>query len=251
METGIRKTTEQATSAVLWKESNAAAVALLKAGKFDLLAKSVSNKVSDLLECEPIAGVLKNVGESTVKTYLEVEIVKLAASVNVNQALNIKDHQVPVIADHLIENYKWESLEDFTLCFRRAAAGLYGEIYRLDGAVIGQWFSRYLDEKYDALEQKKAKEKHEDKLKRVASNPDHADKCIKQILENLGAKPEETDNSKENEYQRTKMNYVPPSLDTIKQKELHRQWIRENYDAISGKPLPNFISEDEWMNTKL
>lgn len=211
----------------------------------------MSNRVSDLLECEPIESLLRHVGERGVKSYVEAEIIKLAANVNVNQALNLKDHQVPVIADHLIQNYKWESLEDFTLCFRRAACGLYGEIYRIDGAVIGQWMSRYLDEKYDALEQRKEKIKPEKVIAKREMNTAHADACIKQILHNLGAdKPIDETNAKENEYQRTKMAYTPPSLDTIKQKELHRQWIRENYDAITGKPLPTFIEESNWLKTQ-
>jgi hypothetical protein len=138
-------------------------VALLRNNRFDQVSKSVSNKVSDLLDCEPITSLISHAGEGTVKAYVEAELIKLAGNFNGNPALNLKDYQVPVIADMLIQNYKWESIEDFTLCFRRASCGMYGEIYRIDGAVIGQWLARYLDEKYDALEQRKAKEKQQDK----------------------------------------------------------------------------------------
>jgi len=168
--------------------------------------------------------------------------------VNVNQALNLKDAQVPIIADHLLQNYKWESIEDFTICFRRAAAGLYGEIYRIDGAVIGQWFSRYLDEKYDALEQKKEKEKPEKQEKVNRASSSHADACIKQMLENLGVPSEDPNsNAKENEFQRHKITYTPPSREEVEKKELHRRWVRENHDPISGKPLATWISEEEWI----
>lgn len=222
----------------------------LVTGKFDEISKTVSNRVSDLLDCEPITALISHAGSKRVEEYVAAEIVKLAANVNINPALNVKGFQIPVIAQHLIENYKWESIEDFTLCFRRAAAGLYGEIYRIDGAVIGQWMSRYLDEKYDALEQKKKKLAEQEKKPIQRGFSDHADKCIQQILENLGAPKQEENNAKENEFQRTKMSYTPPSYEEVRKKELHRQWVRENHDTISGKPLPNWMSEEDWLQSK-
>jgi hypothetical protein len=226
-------------------------VSLLKAGKYDQVSKTVSNRVSDLLECEPIESLLRHVGERGVKSYVESELIKLAANVNVNQALNLKDFQVPIIADHLIQNYKWESLEDFTLCFRRAAAGIYGEIFRIDGAVIGQWMSRYLDEKYDALEQKKRKQAEQEKKPVQRGFSDHADKCINQILENLGAPKVEENNAKENEYQRMKMAYTPPGPEYLKMIELKEQYGRECRCPRTGKPLPGKPETfDEWLKLK-
>jgi hypothetical protein len=181
-------------------------VGLLVNQRFDELAKSVSNKVADLLDCETITALVSHAGERAVQMYLEVELVKLAANFNGNPALNLKDYQVPIVAELLIQNYKWESLEDFTLCFRRALCGFYGEIYRIDGAVIGQWMARYLEEKYDALEQRKNKEKkQESEAKRVFQSVD-ASKYIQQMLEQIGpvSRPG-TDNQKENEYQRFKL----------------------------------------------
>lgn len=186
---------------------------LLKAGKLDEVSKSVSNRVSDLLDCEPIASLITNAGLGKVQMYVEAELIKLAANVNVNPALNLKDYQVPTIASTLIENYKWESIEDFTLCFRRGMAGFYGEIFRIDGAVIGSWLSRYIDEKYDALEQRKAKEKHAEKEtgkyvvdKDGKKHPvvDGGD-YIKQMLGILGVPSDKSNNDDENRFQRHKL----------------------------------------------
>jgi hypothetical protein len=184
-------------------------VALLKANKFDELAKSVPNRIADLLDCEPIESLIRHSGKDGVQAYLECEIIKLAANFNGNPALNIKAYQVPMIAEQLLENYKWESIEDFTLCFRKAAAGMYGEIYRIDGAVIGQWFSRYLDEKYDALEQRKAKEKYQEKAEPAKEVVDGS-KYIKQILENLGVPSKEYDPKDETSFQKHKLANPPP-----------------------------------------
>jgi hypothetical protein len=201
----LQRTNQQTTSAALWKDTNAATVALLRNNRFDQVSKSVSNKVSDLLDCEPITSLISHAGEGTVKAYVEAELIKLAGNFNGNPALNLKDYQVPVIADMLIQNYKWESIEDFTLCFRRASCGMYGEIYRIDGAVIGQWLARYLDEKYDALEQRKAKEKQQDKnpVSIVKLTAEHAAEYGKRYMENASKKKET--NEKTNAYERYKL----------------------------------------------
>jgi hypothetical protein len=224
-------------------------VGLLVNQRFDELAKSVSNKVADLLECETITALIGHAGERTVQMYLEVEIVKLAANFNGNPALNVKDYQVPIIAEMLIQNYKWESLEDFTLCFRRASCGFYGEIYRIDGAVIGGWMARYLDEKYDALEQAKQKEKKQQTEAQRAFQAVDGSKYIQQMLDSIGpVKQPEKDNSKENDFQRDKVFNPPMSTneEQIRQKLLHIEYLKQNYDARTGQPLPGYLTEKEW-----
>jgi hypothetical protein len=193
----------------LYKDTNSAVISLLKSNSeeaLDRIAGMVPNKVSDLLDCETITALISHAGFDRVKDYLERELIKLASMFNGNPALNLKDHQVPVIAEMLMENYKWESIEDFTLCFRRASFGMYGEIYRIDGAVIGGWMARYLEEKYDALEQRKAKEKkQESDAKRLFQAVDGS-KYIQQMLDAIGpVNPPDQTNGKENAYQRHKL----------------------------------------------
>jgi hypothetical protein len=88
--------------------------------------------------------------------YIEHELIILSAMVNVDQRLNIQRHQLPVIAQELYENFKDESMEDISVCFRRSAAGLYNDssdkLLRLDASVITQWMRKYLDEKYAVVE---------------------------------------------------------------------------------------------------
>jgi hypothetical protein len=232
----------------LWQPSNATAINCLKAGELEKLSGLVPNRISDLLDCEPIESLIKHVGQDTVKMYLRTELTRLAMNFNGNPALNLKEYQIPTIAEQLIENYKWESVEDFTLCFRRASAGLYGEIYRIDGAVIGQWFSRYLDEKYDALEQKKAKEKHQEKMQPVKNVVDGS-KYIKQILENLGVPQDEPgNNAKENAYQRHKLESKHPvtTPEELERKQLHIDYIRANYNP-DGSKKEGWTEESNWL----
>jgi len=42
-------------------------------------------------------------------------------------------------------------------------------------------------------------------------------------------------------------NYKKPDADAILRSELHTQYIRENYEPLSGKPKPNWESESVWL----
>lgn len=243
----------QTTSIALWKDSNAGMVEVLRSDikatqKFSALDSMVSNKVSDVLDCEPISSLISYAGEANVKSAIECALVRLAGMFNGNAALNLKDFQVPVIADMLIENYKWESVEDFILCFRKASCGLYGEIYRIDGAVIGTWFARYLDEKYQALEERHTKQKQSDKgldISKVAKEAEkeygvgtekyeQAKKMAAELIEYSQRSPK--DNAKENEYQRFKLQRA--------------EWQKECIDPESGKLLEGKPEFKEWIKNK-
>ena len=227
---------------------------LLAVGKYAEISQNVSNKISDLLDCEPIASLISHAGGQRVEQYVAAEIVKLAANVNINPTLNIKSHQIPTIAQGLIENYKWESLEDFTLCFRRAAAGLYGEIYRVDAAVIGQWFSRYLDEKYDALEQKKKKENgNSDDWKPLVKKytPGYGKSVMQKYLEDLGVKTEQGNSAKDNEYQRVKLEYTPKGTEYLEQvneriKDGQRKALIAKYPDANQETIEQILESDEY-----
>lgn len=40
--------------------------------------------------------------------------------------------------------------------------------------------------------------------------------------------------------------YKPIDADEAMKKQIHLKWIKENFDARTGKPLPTWISEEEW-----
>lgn len=225
------------------------------AGKYAEISQNVPNKIVDLLDCEPITSLISHAGGQRVEEYVASEIVKLAASININPALNVKGHQIPTISQVLIENYKWESLEDFTLCFRRAAAGLYGEIYRIDGAVIGQWLSRYLDEKYDALEQAKKKLKDQEakdfKDPQAKYTEGFGKTVMQKYLESLGVNPEEGNSAKDNEYQRVKLEYKPKGHEFLEQhseriKEAQRQALIKKYPDAERDTIEQILETEEY-----
>ena len=88
---------------------------------------------------------------SGIVAQIEFELIQLLAKVNIDQRLTIQAHQVPAIAQDLFNDFKNESIEDIAVCLKRGAMAKYGEIYRLDLAVISGWMHKYLDEKYEVL----------------------------------------------------------------------------------------------------
>ena len=110
----------------------------LRNNDFEGLAKSVSNSVADLIQCQPIAMMKQVVSPLSMEIFLVKQLESLKDIVTIDARLNLQNHHIPMIAEDILKRYPVESLEDFVLCFRRGSAGFYGSIYRLDAAVINE-----------------------------------------------------------------------------------------------------------------
>lgn len=213
---------------------------------FAELEKSVTT-VESILDRPPLVMLAKVIDAIKIETCLAEHLFKVQKLINVDARLNLQPEQIPVIAEMLISTFPNESLEDFILCFRRGAMGLYDEkLLRVDGSVITHWMISYLDQKYQAVETKlmQEKDKHGYEQTETAKDPDS---WLKLWMESIGYKPQETNNEKANEFERKKIAYVPPSPEEVKKRELHLRWINENFDPISGKPLAGFKEEQTWL----
>jgi len=121
---------------------------------FAEVSSNLPTRIEDALDEVPLCEITKHVPLKNIEAFIAIELTKLQSMVNIDNRLNLQSHQIPVIAQELLNSYSRESLADFTICLRRGAMGLYGEIYRLDGAIVLTWFKRYLEEKYQAIENK-------------------------------------------------------------------------------------------------
>ena len=229
----------------------------LQAGQMDKVAAILPKRIEEAVNGTPVSMLTKVVEPRNIEAFLCVELMKLKAMVNVDDRLNLQSHQMPLIAQTLINDFRNENLADFVICFQRGAMGRYDDLLlRLDGSVIMHWMAKYLDEKYQVIENNLMKEKEKPyEFVRNESNIDWLEKW----KESVGYKePDKLDIAAERERQlkdlqfdELKESYDKPESykrnnELYEKQQLHIQWIRENFD-IYGKKLPGYIEEEEWI----
>lgn len=224
----------------------------LEKGKLAELTESLPSRIEDALEQPPLCMVLKQVNKRNIEAFLAIELTKLKSRVNIDDRLNLQASQMPFVCAQLIDLFPNESLADFKICFERGAMGRYsnGKLLRLDGATLADWMRAYLDEKYSVVEDRLMREKDKSVYEPSKETAD-VDKWLAKWKESIGFKPSEKTPQREvSDYEKAKMKYQPPSPNELKKKYYHAEWIKENFDAISGKPKLNAISENEWLLNK-
>lgn len=86
--------------------------------------------------------VEKAYGYEFLQAYLEGWIVNLREFVNVGKKMT--DMQTFETAMIILQDYKYLTIADINLLFKRAKSGYYGKLYdRLDGQIILDWFRLY------------------------------------------------------------------------------------------------------------
>jgi hypothetical protein len=202
---------------------------------------------------KPISVLVRESDKATVKQALDLLVIRLSASFNMN--LNLKDFQIKIIVEDLIEKYPNESIEDFALVFKKARQGEFGEVYRIDSAVIFGWMGKHLDQKYEAIERRLMQEK--DKPYEL---PDHkpitieqAKGYIDQMLENIKKievkaviQPTKKEIKEEGQETPKQPRYIPDPEYAIMQ-ILRTEWMRKNFHPITAQPLPGHLSFEEWL----
>lgn len=181
--------------------------------------------------------------------YIQDELVILASQVNINSNLNLQTHQLPIIAQTIYDNFKSESIEDIILCFRKGAAGFYGQIFRLDGAVIIDWMQKYLEEKYTIVESKVYEQKREDAAVDYRAFQQRLEVQREKERDERQAQLERNKIQalKDFEYLEVRKQYTPISQEEIILREQRHKWRLECFDLITAKPNDKYLDFDEWL----
>jgi hypothetical protein len=214
---------------------------------------SVPSKLEQVLESPPISALVNAGAEKTsIEAVLAIEITKASQMLTVGG--NLRQGQSLEIAKDLIAQYPNESLEDFCYCLRNGTRGKYndaGKLFRFDSVVINEWFAKYLEEKYEAIESKLMKEKDQQ------YNTYRKDTDWLQLLQDslkvaetqgMNGVPKLTDKEIRTEGQEKpkKQSYPSTSKSEIELRLLHIQYIKENYDARTGEKLSTWLPENQW-----
>lgn len=198
----------------------------------------------------PISVVKKNVPEGDIEISIDIALTRLVESLNLKW--NLTGGQTKTIVEDLVDKYPNETIEDFILIFKRARQGEFGELYRLDSAVIFGWMERYLEEKYEALERSlyTEKETFNKPIKpvceadRLAVWKASVDAITVKAIAPLTTKEVITEGQ-----EKPKRQSYPMTSESERLKhERHLQYIRENYDARTGEPIKGvWVKESDWQ----
>jgi hypothetical protein len=261
-----QKTTEQSLTITNYTSS---LTMLADPKRFHEVLANVPAKLDKVLDRPPISSLIHaGARRESIEACLAIEITKTANALTVGG--NLRQGQSLEIAIDLIKQYPHESIEDFCFCLRNGVRGKYnenGKLFRFDGVVIHEWFRQYLDEKYEAIEARLMAEKdntHE-VVKRTSSDWLELMKdAVKKSDEEAPMKtvPQskifmqkvmdltEKEIEREGKERPKRQSYPSTSASEIRQRELHLEWIRENFDARTGEKLQGWIPEPEWLQIK-
>jgi hypothetical protein len=228
-------------------------VGLLEAQRYDMVSAKMPRTIRWAVEVGMPMRVMQRFTENMMP-FLEYELILLASRVNVDVRLNIQRGQVKDMALQLYEMFPADSLEDVSLCLRQGAQGKYGELYRIDLAVITQWMKKYLEEKAQEAETQLKSTIYEvpgvdEPLPPVNEKRNLLALLQKVIGNHTAARP--SDNADANSYQRFKLTHKQPTQSEARAFVLHQEYLKKNYDIITGKKLAWWLSEDEWIEKEL
>lgn len=103
------------------------------------------------------------------------------ASMQVGTDLN--PMQIELMAEDLIDAYKYDSLEDIAEALKKGRQGRYGKVYgKLNGIVLAEWMGNHLEEKAIARE-KSHKQNSEKSNNEIAFNEEFKKRMAKVIQE--------------------------------------------------------------------
>lgn len=126
----------------------------------------------------------KEFGEEKVIAYIELWITNLAKFLNVGQ--NINETQSRQTAQMIYSEFHYLNIADINLIFKRGKMGDYGQIFRLDGQIILNWFREYNNERcLAAVDENTSKGLPDKEYEPV---PKHRIEMLDKIIEKLSVK---------------------------------------------------------------
>lgn len=198
----------------------------------------------------PISELKRVLPQGDVEVAIDTALTKLVGSLNLKWNLN--DSQIKQIVEDLVDKYPHETVEDFILVFKKARQNEFGEIYRLDSAVIFGWMEYYLEEKYSVLEKQLENEKKEyykppdkvaetDRLKQWKDSIDAITVKARIPLTDEDIKAEGQEKPKK------ALQHPSTPKSYHEQHEKHLRYIKANYDIHTGKPIKDvWMKEEAW-----
>ena len=182
----------------------------------------------------------------------------LKTSYSLSVSGNLREGSALEIAKNIVQDYPLLSLEDINLLLLNGSKSKYGMVYRFDISIIFDWIQKYEEEKAEWVEENYDKPK----VDKIPVKYDELSESTKNLIEEF---KKELDNGRGllkvpsvtgKEIKDAKNPLKPKSLSsaievcTPEQWELKQkrwQWMRENFDYRTGKPLEGYVDFEFWL----
>lgn len=230
----------------------------------DKVSAALPSKIEETFNLPKVRELVACTSRGHVQQYIHFELIRLTRQVNTGG--NMTGSQLAFAAEVLEEDFPNETLADFKICFRNAAAGRYNsggekDIFRLDAITIRRWMVMYLEEKYTILEkqikttQSLPESKVETKFipdaiaKQWQAQIDEAAKAMSEKKPRpITAKEIAAEGQTEPPARVGKVHEYTPR-DHKRQIELKAEYGRTHCDLRTGKLLPGHPTFEEWIKT--
>ena len=194
----------------------------------------------DCLKATNIIKLKKKFGDDALKiaiTDLMIEKMELF-----NAKFRMTDVQIRFFNERFLEEYKFDTVADLSVCLNNAAAGKFGTIYNsIDPAIIFGWLQKHMEEKSTERETQK-------KAERFGSGEVHED-ILKQMKKAIEKPKISTDNRNSRRDQHIKaIDALIPSMNESDLKKVKAEMLHFGYDKTYPETFKKVIEKLTVLN---
>lgn len=229
-------------------------VKLINQNRHGDVIRCLASNIEDAQNSVPIKQLMFDGAEKhKIENIIAVLVLQYARLLNVSG--NLQEGQALEIAKALVEEFPYNSIDDFNVMLKRGVRSWYGTVYRFDIAVVFEWMRRYIDEFYELKERKLKQPEPIDDSDAVDDEKAKAylekmKKIIEAIEEpkRVRSITDQEINEEGREKPKRQVYRCDPEQAILHEKRI--QWIRENFDPYTGKPVIGHISFEDWLMMK-
>lgn len=217
--------------------------------------RSLASTLDQAFEKPPVKTLMNSGADKrSIENILAVIVLRYARMLNVSG--NLQEGQALEIARMLIEEYPYNSLDDFNVMLGCGVKSRYGQVYRFDVSVVFSWMEKYIDEFYEEKERQIRNDNVNNINDVVPLNIEQRNK-IDELLSNYlnqirnieikTVRPMTGDEiRREGKEKPVGIKYKSDPEYAIMH-EVRIKWMRHCFDARTGKPNENYVSFEEFQ----
>ena len=189
------------------------------------------------------------------------EIALSLRALAVRYSIALSEESSAYLAQWIMDTYPCETLETLQRIFKSPPQifekGELVTVWRITPDTITKWMTAELERQAAVTEKQVHNSQFANQEVDIPEPTPETQEMLKEFLENIEKVESKKVPSLSQDDIEKEGQEVPPkpkqrysTLEDYKRWELHNQYIRENYDTLTGYKLPTWISEEEWLKLR-